>query len=105
MINIIKFKKANCKNCYKCIRSCPVKAISFNNDQAQVIEDNCILCGNCLKVCTQNAKNVADEIGKVKEFIEKSIVFMQALHLPSPLHLNPIIHKRCFALEKLGFFI
>lgn len=71
-MHTIRFKQANCKNCYKCIRSCPVKAISFNNDQAQIMEDSCILCGNCLKVCPQNAKSVADELQKVKGFIKKN---------------------------------
>lgn len=80
-MHTIRFKQANCKNCYKCIRSCPVKAISFNNDQAQIMEDSCILCGNCLKVCPQNAKSVADELQKVKGFIKKMKRYMQVLLL------------------------
>ncbi|SKA95061.1 PAS domain S-box-containing protein [Caloramator quimbayensis] len=104
MINTIRFKEANCKNCYKCIRSCPVKAISFNNDQAQIMEDNCILCGNCLKVCPQNAKSVVDEIGKVKGFIKKkySVYASIAPSFPSAFKSNNA--KALFsALEKLGF--
>ena len=54
----LDFLKANCKNCYKCLRSCPVKAIDMRNNQAKIIEDRCILCGNCTRVCPQNAKAV-----------------------------------------------
>lgn len=67
----IQFRKANCKNCYKCIRSCPVKAIAFRNDQAEIIEGDCMLCGNCLKACPQNAKTVKNDIETVKSFIRK----------------------------------
>ncbi len=67
----IQFKKANCKNCYKCIRSCPVKAIAFSNDQAEIVEGDCMLCGNCLKVCPQNAKTVKNDIDTVRSFIRK----------------------------------
>lgn len=67
----IQFKEVNCRNCYKCIRNCPVKAISLIEDHAQVIEDGCILCGKCLSVCPQNAKSVNSEVEKVKSFLEK----------------------------------
>ncbi|MCG8501206.1 MAG: PAS domain-containing protein [Firmicutes bacterium] len=70
-MGIIRFKKANCKNCYKCIRSCPVNAITFNEEQAQIVEDECVLCGKCLRVCPQNAKSVRSDIDKVKAYIEK----------------------------------
>ncbi|NLM56932.1 MAG: 4Fe-4S binding protein [Clostridiales bacterium] len=56
----LRFKKSNCKNCYKCIRNCPVKAIRFSAGQAHVIKDECILCGHCFVVCPQNAKEIAD---------------------------------------------
>lgn len=55
-MSILQFKKANCKNCYKCVRYCPVKSISVREHQAQIIEDECILCGNCTVICPQKAK-------------------------------------------------
>ncbi len=57
----ITFKKSNCKNCHKCIRYCPVKSIRFSGNQANVISDECILCGECYVVCPQNAKQIVDE--------------------------------------------
>ena len=60
MQEYLKLKPSGCKDCYKCIRSCPVKAISFADNQAQIIEDECILCGQCYVVCPQNAKQVRD---------------------------------------------
>lgn len=66
---VIQFKEANCKNCYKCIRSCPIKAIAFKEDQARIMESDCVLCGNCLTVCPQNAKTVKSDINRVKGFI------------------------------------
>ena len=54
-MSIIGLQKANCKNCYKCIKVCPVKSIRLASEQAQIIEADCILCGKCLNTCPQNA--------------------------------------------------
>ena len=62
----LTLKKSNCKNCYKCIRHCPVKAIRFSAGQAHIIHDECILCGHCFVVCPQNAKEITSEVEKVK---------------------------------------
>ncbi len=66
--------RANCKYCYKCLRNCPVKAISFQNDVSFVIEDECILCGTCVNVCPQNAKNYRDDITKFESLINKPFI-------------------------------
>lgn len=66
---ILDFKEANCKNCYKCLRTCPVKAISFKDSKARVVDSACILCGHCVSVCPQNAKYVRNDIPFVKELI------------------------------------
>ena len=67
MQEYLKLKPSGCKDCYKCIRSCPVKAISFADNQAQIIEDECILCGQCYVVCPQNAKQVCNDTQKVRD--------------------------------------
>ena len=60
MSEFLRLKKSNCKNCYKCIRHCPVKSIRFSGNQAHIVGDECILCGQCFVVCPQNAKEIAD---------------------------------------------
>ena len=67
MSEYLKLKKSNCKNCYKCIRHCPVKSIRFSDNQAHIVTDECILCGRCFVACPQNAKEIADgtEIARV----------------------------------------
>lgn len=70
MPNCLTLKKSNCKNCYKCIRHCPVKAIRFSGNQAHIIGNECILCGQCFVVCPQNAKEIVDETEKVKVLLQ-----------------------------------
>ena len=70
MPNCLTFKKSNCKNCYKCIRHCPVKAIRFSGNQAHIIGNECILCGQCFVVCPQNAKEIASELEKTKVIVD-----------------------------------
>ncbi|BCN31399.1 [Fe-Fe] hydrogenase large subunit C-terminal domain-containing protein [Anaeromicropila herbilytica] len=70
-MNIIGFKEAKCKNCYKCVRICELKAISVKEEQAQIMNDQCILCGHCLKACPQNAKTVISDIDMVKKYIKE----------------------------------
>ena len=62
MKDYLQLKKLNCKNCYKCIRHCPVKSIKFSDNQANIIADECILCGTCFVVCPQNAKQIRNDI-------------------------------------------
>ncbi len=70
MANCLTLKKSNCKNCYKCIRYCPVKSIRFSANQAHIIGNECILCGHCFVVCPQNAKQIVDETEKVRVMIQ-----------------------------------
>jgi len=103
-MSTIQFKEANCRNCYKCIRSCPVKAISFNDEQACIIEKECILCGKCIQVCPQNAKYFQSDIEKVKGYIkknEKVYVSIAPSYIAAYECDDP--RKIFAALRKLGF--
>jgi len=103
-MSTIQFKEANCKNCYKCIRSCPVKAIEFKNDQAQIIEEACVLCGKCLQVCPQNAKSVKNDVEKVKSFINsKQKVYASVAPAFAPAFNIDNKKNKFGILKKLGF--
>ncbi len=69
-MDYLTLKKSNCKNCYKCIRHCPVKSIRFSGNQAYIIGNECIMCGQCFVVCPQDAKQIVDDTEKVKVLIE-----------------------------------
>lgn len=66
---IITTIKEKCRQCYACVRNCPVKAVKIAKGQAEIIESRCIQCGNCLKVCSQQAKKVLDCREQVKEML------------------------------------
>ena len=70
-MSIIQLKEANCKNCYKCIRHCDVKSITFHDDQAHILEDECVLCGKCTLICPQNAKQIESDVQKVCSMIDR----------------------------------
>lgn len=67
--DFLDFQNAQCKDCFKCLRECPVKAIKYENHAAKIINAKCILCGHCTLVCPQNAKRVHSDSEKVKELL------------------------------------
>ena len=75
MKEILRLKPSNCKNCYKCIRHCPVKAIRFSAGQAHVVGDECILCGQCFAVCPQNAKQISSDLEKARVLLMTAPVY------------------------------
>lgn len=103
-MSIIQFKEANCKNCYKCIRNCEVKAINFKNEQAEIIEKDCILCGHCFLACPQNAKYIDSDLALVKQMIAKGEKVYVSL-APSYVSMfgGVSVGKMSAALKKLGF--
>jgi len=104
MANCLTLKKSNCKNCYKCIRHCPVKAIRFSGNQAHIIGNECILCGQCFVVCPQNAKEIVDETEKVKVFLQSGDPVIVSLAPSFVANYDDVgIEAMRRALKKLGF--
>ena len=105
MSNCLTLKKSNCKNCYKCIRHCPVKAIRFSGNQAHIISDECILCGQCFVVCPQNAKEIVDEREKVKVLLQGEEPVVVSLAPSFIANYEGVgIESMRRALKKLGFY-
>ena len=104
MANCLTLKKSNCKNCYKCIRYCPVKAIRFSGNQAHIIGNECILCGHCFVVCPQNAKEIVDSTEKVRVLIQSGDPVIVSLAPSFVANYDGVgIDGMRKALQKLGF--
>ena len=104
MANCLTLKKSNCKNCYKCIRHCPVKAIRFSGNQAHIIGNECILCGHCFVVCPQNAKEIVDSTEKVRVLIQSGDPVIVSLAPSFVANYDGVgIEAMRKALKKLGF--
>ena len=105
MADYLTLKKSNCKNCYKCIRHCPVKSIRFSGNQAHIIGNECILCGQCFVVCPQNAKQIKDDTEKVKVLLQSGAPVYVSLAPSFAANYKGVgIEAMREALKKLGFF-
>ena len=105
MANCLTLKKSNCKNCYKCIRHCPVKAIRFSGNQAHIIGNECILCGQCFVVCPQNAKQIVDETEKTKVLLQGPNPVIVSLAPSFIVNYEGVgINAMRNALQKMGFY-
>jgi iron only hydrogenase large subunit-like protein/uncharacterized Fe-S cluster-containing protein len=95
---------ARCRDCYRCLRACPVKAIRMKDGQAYVDEKRCIACGTCIRECPQQAKSFRQDVETVDRIVESGR-FMAASVAPSfAAVFNGWQRKRLpAALRALGF--
>ena len=105
LADCLTLKKSNCKNCYKCIRHCPVKSIRFSGNQAHIIGNECILCGQCFVVCPQNAKEIVDETENVKVLLQSGDPVIVSIAPSFVANYDGVgIGAMREALKKLGFY-
>ncbi|MGI6268348.1 MAG: [Fe-Fe] hydrogenase large subunit C-terminal domain-containing protein [Acutalibacteraceae bacterium] len=104
-MDCLTLKKSNCKNCYKCIRHCPVKSIRFSGNQAYIIGNECILCGQCFVVCPQDAKQIVDETEKVKVLLQSGNPVFASLAPSFIANYEEVgMDEMRRALKELGFY-
>jgi iron only hydrogenase large subunit-like protein/uncharacterized Fe-S cluster-containing protein len=102
-MNTITTSQARCRDCYKCIRHCPVKAIGLNDGQAWVDQEKCILCGQCIGACPQKAKSMPSQLPLFENFLAESDEVVISL-APSYLAAGPFLTpwKLLAGLKRLG---
>ena len=104
MQNPIYTEVTSCRDCYKCVRSCPVKAIQIKEGHAMIIKDRCIYCGRCVHVCPNSAKKVRDDRDRVQLALstERKVFCSLAPSYASEFHGYE--KELLTALKKLGFW-
>jgi iron only hydrogenase large subunit-like protein len=95
---------AECHDCYKCIRKCPVKSIKVEKGQASILFDRCIYCGRCVISCPVHAKHYRNDVEKVKLLLAEGRKTVVSL---APSFVSEFIDRRpqdlIVAIKKLGF--
>lgn len=101
---VISTNLARCRDCYRCVRACPVKAVRVKEGQAEVVPEQCIACGNCVWVCPQKAKLVRDDRPEVKEVLlaGRTVVASVAPSFPAYFNLASFVQMEK-SLQALGF--
>ena len=104
MAEFLRLKKSNCKNCYKCIRHCPVKSIRISANQAHIVPEECILCGQCFVVCPLGAKEIADNTEKAEVLLNSGKVIASLAPSFTANYDGAGIEAMEKALKQLGFY-
>ncbi len=97
-------KTDDCRTCYKCIRNCPLNAITFENNRASIVHQDCILCGTCYNVCPQNLKVIRNDVPKVRRLLETGKVIASVAPSFISYYENSDIDCMRETLQKLGFY-
>lgn len=95
---------AECQDCFKCVRHCPVKAIKVTGGHASVIPELCIACGRCVEACPVHAKKIRDDMGRARQLIAGDTPVYASL---APSWVNEFkglpANRMIAALKRLGF--
>lgn len=69
-MKVIETKGPTCVSCTRCLRKCEVKAIQLMDNTAIINDEICILCGDCIDACPQDAKFYLSDASKVRNWLE-----------------------------------
>ena len=69
---IVFSNRARCRDCYRCVRVCPVQAIGIRDGQAYVDQRRCIACGTCIRQCPQKAKSYRKDLAEAMDSEQRS---------------------------------
>ncbi len=75
MLNPVYTETTSCRDCYKCVRSCPVKAIQIKDGSAVIIKERCVFCGKCVDICPNKAKKIRNDVARAAVLLKTKTVY------------------------------
>jgi iron only hydrogenase large subunit-like protein/uncharacterized Fe-S cluster-containing protein len=101
---VIETDSKYCRDCYKCLKNCPVKAIKFTHNASRVVEERCVLCGSCIRTCPQGAKRDFSYLADVKALMGQNEKVVASLAPSFVSYFSSVDHHKIFSmLRRLGF--
>ena len=104
-MDIIRLSEVNCRDCYKCIRNCLLKAIRYSDGHAEIIQEECIHCGECVVACPRHGEMDNNDIETILRQIRSGRRVVASV---SPSFIADFdvgsIEDMADALLQLGFF-
>ena len=67
----IRLVEAQCHNCMRCVRACPVGAMTYVHNEPTIAAEECILCGRCYVACPHEAKSLLTEFQQVQKWLDE----------------------------------
>jgi len=100
---VVEIISRSCRDCYRCLRRCPVHAIRVREGHAWIVAERCITCGQCVRECPRHAIRVASAVDVVKALIATGDPVIASVSLMDSSRVSPIVAEIMPALLALGF--
>lgn len=102
---LISVDRDACRECWRCARHCPARAISVIDGMNDVIQDKCVACGLCVNECSNGGHVIRDDGPSVDSLLASGRPVVAVLATEFVAALYPRSPEEIEAdLESIGFY-